>query len=258
MLIHIWTSCSSSLSVVLLYVHLQHKNEFMLLCINYTHHNWFSQKCSKCSVIFASGPTQFNPALTSVSEWGFLSFAILCLPTQSYWFVFSWQETKMRVEEHASMNGALCCSGVLGRHPSCGQPSLCLKLGVCCFLCVWRVVTMSRFVSYYHPSPYPLLPDTHAHLCPSWTRPAAKRAALGRSILLRLLGWNGGLTVPPQCPQTDNPRWNLSSQDSSITVGSRWDTNNLQFWKALTIQAVLMWHLFWQEVNMYKCMLSTM
>lgn len=59
-----------------------------------------------------------------------------------------------------------CSSGVLGRHPNCGQPGLCLKLGMCCFLCVWRVVAMSWLVSYYHPSP-PFSPfsslPTHTH-----------------------------------------------------------------------------------------------
>lgn len=54
------------------------------------------------------------------------------------------------------------CFSDLGRHPICGQQSLCLKLGMCCFLCVRRVVAMSWLVSYYHPSPASFSPK-HRH-----------------------------------------------------------------------------------------------
>lgn len=75
------------------------------------------------------------------------------------------------------------CFSDLGRHPICGQQSLCLKLGMCCFLCVRRVVAMSWLVSYYHPSPTSFSPKhrhtlKHTHRL-SKTRPKAKTAAPG-------------------------------------------------------------------------------
>lgn len=102
--------------------------------------------------------------------------ATRCMPIQVCLSLASDQHKHARTQT-CTQTVTLFCGGTLGRHPSCRQLSLYLKLGLCCFLCVWLVVACRGLCLIITPLPLPLsllmtppqtpalpwLPCGHAH-----------------------------------------------------------------------------------------------